>query len=200
MRDDFHPSPTIPPHEPQGTRREEGYHSHPSSSILLPVEGRRKKPADVSRNIGGSGGQGANLSGESLPVEGRGKSQSSDLGKLGVHGPDARPFLEVEAPHEPGGPSPHPGPLPSHPMGAERESAFAKATADRWQANANGRLKAGQNAAGSGVNARNFFRGVLSPLRGERRRHCTRPEIFGDRRPVMPPPSRERSGRPSESG
>ncbi len=52
------------PHpEPQGTRRAGGYNSHPSSSILLPVEGRMKKPADVSRNIGGSGGQGANFRG-----------------------------------------------------------------------------------------------------------------------------------------
>ncbi len=92
--------PSVPFHEPQGTRREGGEHSHPSPSIPLPVEGR-------------------------------GKSPSADLGKFGVHGPDARPLLEVEAPHEPGGPSPHPGPLPSHPMGAERESAFAKATADR---------------------------------------------------------------------
>ncbi len=56
----------------------------------------------MSRNIGGSGGQGANLSGESLPVEGRGKSQSSDSGKLGVHGPDARPLLKVEASDAPG--------------------------------------------------------------------------------------------------
>jgi hypothetical protein len=34
-------------------------------------------------------------------------------------------------PHEPRGPSPHPDPLPSHPMGAERGSAFAWLRRDR---------------------------------------------------------------------
>ncbi|MGO8763932.1 MAG: excinuclease ABC subunit UvrC [Limisphaerales bacterium] len=45
------------------------------------------------------------------------------------------------SPHEPGGPSPHPGPLPSHPMGAEREE----------QANAHSHSEAPrQNTTGSG--------------------------------------------------
>ena len=39
-------------------------------------------------------------------------------------------------------------------MGAERESAFAKATADRWQADASGHSEARQDAAGSGGEAR----------------------------------------------
>ncbi len=64
-------------------------------------------------------------------------------------------------PHEPGGPSPHPGPLPSHPMGAERESAFAKATADRWQADGGYRLNARQDAAGSGGQGANFSERVF---------------------------------------
>ncbi len=46
-----------------------------------------------------------------------------------------------------GRPSPHPGPLPSHPMGAERESAFAKAAVDRQQANGCCRSNARQDAA-----------------------------------------------------
>ena len=41
-------------------------------------------------------------------------------------------------------------------MGAERESAFAKATADRWQANGSGRSKARQDAAGSGGQGANL--------------------------------------------
>ncbi len=79
-------SPSVPFHEPQGTRRAGGYNSHPSSSILLPVEGRRKKPAGVSRNIGGSGGQGANRSGNSLPVEGRGRKPAGAAFHKAVHG------------------------------------------------------------------------------------------------------------------
>ncbi|MGO8766758.1 MAG: chemotaxis protein CheW [Limisphaerales bacterium] len=66
-----------------------------------------------------------------LPVEGRGKIL-----------PGA-----VEPPRESGGPSPHPGPLPSHRMGAERESAFAQATADRQQAAGSG----GKGANLSGI-------------------------------------------------
>ncbi len=50
-------------------------------------------------------------------------------------------------------------------MGAERESAVAKATADKWQANASGRLKSHRIRQVQGVNAR-IFRGNLSPLRG----------------------------------
>ncbi|MGO8765421.1 MAG: glycosyltransferase [Limisphaerales bacterium] len=98
-------------HEPQGTRREGGDHSHPSPSIPLPVEGRGKMLSGATGNSGGSGGQGANPSGDSL--------------------------------HEPHGPSPHPGPLPSHPMGAERES----------QADASSHSKARQDTTGSGAEA-----------------------------------------------
>ena len=126
-------SPSVPFHEPQGTRRGGGYNSHPSSSILLPVEGRRKKPADVSRNIGGSGGQGANRSGEShprslsmnlrgqeggadiihtphpqsfSPLRGEGRNRRACRGTSGVQGDKARIFGEISPSvpfHEPQG-------------------------------------------------------------------------------------------------
>ena len=159
-----HPGP-LPSH-PMGAERESAFAK--ATADRWQADGGYR--SNARQNAAGSGEQGANHSGNSLPVEGRGKPPSSDLRKLGVHGPDARPFLEVEAPHEPRGPSPHPGPLPSHPMGAERESAFAKATADRWQADGGYRLNARQDAAGSGGKARifrgSFIRTLIQPIQG----------------------------------
>ncbi len=109
-------------YEPQGTRRAGGYHSHPSSSILLPVEGRRKKPADVSRNIGGSGGQGANLSGESLPVEGRGKKP------LNLSHPAG---LSMDNNHSPALPSPLPSDGRGEGQGEVRSPRFMRGHCSR---------------------------------------------------------------------
>ncbi len=43
---------------------------------------------------------------------------------------------DTNAPRKNGGPSPHPDPLPSHPMGAERGSVFGALRRDRQQADA----------------------------------------------------------------
>ena len=70
---------------------------------------------------------------------------------------ETRIFTIKSPPHEPRNlmwppphePSPHPDPLPSHPMGAEREQ----------QADTNCLIKARRPESGSGVRCANFFRG-----------------------------------------
>ena len=47
--------------------------------------------------------------------------------------------------------------LPSHPMGAERGSAFVALRRDKQQADANCRMDVQPSAAGSGVQCANFF-------------------------------------------
>ncbi|MGO8765508.1 MAG: cysteine--tRNA ligase [Limisphaerales bacterium] len=96
-RDRSHPSPSIPVREPGGPS------PHPGPLPSHPMGAEREKEADdgcrsnARQDAAGSGGQGANLSGESPSVEGRGKPQLSDLGQFRVQVPDARPILEVEA-------------------------------------------------------------------------------------------------------
>ncbi len=109
-----------PPHEPrEPTPHPDPLPSHPMGAERESVFGalrRDRQQADADRVLGkngpttGSAVQCVNIldSGKSLPLP-----QARE--------DDPHPALSRHPPHEPRGPTPHPDPLPSHPMGAERE-------------------------------------------------------------------------------